>query len=60
MQENGKVIYFGDTFVTTFSGNPAPTPRYDYNRILYRIDLSDPRLALPDPPLGLTNTQPAP
>jgi hypothetical protein len=60
MQKGGQIIYFEGTFVTTFSGNPAPTPRYDYNQILYRIDLADPRLALPDPPPRLTDTQPAP
>jgi hypothetical protein len=58
MQENGKIIFFEGTFVTTFSGNPAPTPRYDYNQILYRIDLSDPRLVFPEPPRGLSDTQP--
>ncbi len=58
MQENGKIIYFEGTFVTTFSGNPVPTPRYDYNQILYRVDLSDQRLAFPEPPPGLTDTQP--
>mgnify|MGYP000007466878 CR=1 FL=1 len=28
-----------------FSGNPRKTPRYDYNQILYRLDLDDPKLA---------------
>ena len=60
MQENGKLVYFEGTFVTTFSGNPAPTPRYDYNQILYRLDVSDPNLNLPDPPPGLTKTDPLP
>src|SRR5262249_24050027 len=32
---------------TTFSGNSDPTPRYDYNQVMYQLDLSDPRLALP-------------
>lgn len=40
-------LYFEGTYTTLFSGNPDPTPRYDYNQILYRLDLSDPRLALP-------------
>lgn len=59
MQEGGRIIYFEGTFVTTFSGNPAPTPRYDYNQIMYRIDLSDPRMVLPEPPAGLSKTQPS-
>src|SRR5207244_290500 len=24
-----------------------PTPRYDYNQVMYQLDLADPRLALP-------------
>ena len=43
-QEGGRKIYFEGTYVTTFSGNQHPTPRYDYNQLLYRLDLADPRL----------------
>ncbi len=46
-QEGGRIIYFEGTYTTTFSGNPDPTPRYDYNQVMYRLDLSDPRLQLP-------------
>ena len=47
-QEGGKVIYFEGTYVTTFSRDDREaTPRYDYNQIMYRLDLSDARLALP-------------
>jgi hypothetical protein len=46
-QEGGRVIYFEGTYTSTFSGNKNPTPRYDYNQIMYRLDLSDPRLAKP-------------
>ncbi|MDF1741074.1 MAG: hypothetical protein P1U86_18065 [Verrucomicrobiales bacterium] len=42
--EGGKVIYFEGTYTTTFSNAPVPTPRYDYNQILYRLDLGDERL----------------
>ena len=48
-RENGRVIYFEGTYTTTFSGNPNPTPRYDYNQILYKLDLGDPRINLPVP-----------
>jgi hypothetical protein len=58
MRHGGRFIYFEGTFVNTFSSNPHPTPRYDYNQIMYRIDLADPRLALPEPPPGLTDTKP--
>ncbi|MBC8108964.1 MAG: hypothetical protein H7Z14_20430 [Anaerolineae bacterium] len=43
-QENGKLIYFEGTYATTFSGTEIATPRYEYNQIMYRLDLSDPRL----------------
>ena len=45
----GRVIYFEGTYANTFSGNPDRTPRYDYNQIMYRLDLADPRLILPVP-----------
>jgi hypothetical protein len=44
-QEGGRIIYFEGTYAETFSGNPCKTPRYDYNQVMYRLDLSDPRLA---------------
>lgn len=43
-QDGGKVIYFEGTYTNTFSGNLTLTPRYDYNQLMYRLDLSDPRL----------------
>ena len=42
--ENGRIIYFEGTYTAEFSGNTHLTPRYNYNQILYRLDLSDPRL----------------
>lgn len=58
MQEGGRVVYFSGTFTNTFSGNPWPTPYYDYNNIMYRLDLDDPRLGLPQPPPGLWPVEP--
>lgn len=44
--EDGRIIYFEGTYTTSFSGNPAPpTPRYEYNQVMYRLDLDDPRLS---------------
>lgn len=43
-QRGGQKIYFEGTYTHTFSGNPDPTPRYDYNQIMYMLDLSDRRL----------------
>ena len=45
-QQGGRIIYFQGTYSNTFSGNSDPTPRYDYNQIMYRLDLSDRRLHL--------------
>ncbi len=45
-QVGGRLIYFEGTYSNEFSG-PVATPRYQYNQIMYRLDLSDPRLRLP-------------
>ncbi|MHC4094726.1 MAG: hypothetical protein ACYSU3_01585 [Planctomycetota bacterium] len=47
-QDSGRVLFFEGTYSHTFSG-PAETatPRYDYNQIMYRLNVDDPRLALP-------------
>lgn len=46
-QQGGRVIYLEGSYVNTFSGNPHPTPYYEYNQIMYRLDLADSRLKLP-------------
>ncbi len=43
-QDGGRLIYFEGTYANTFSGNPVMTPRYDYNQLMYRLDLSHPGL----------------
>jgi len=46
-QDGGRVIYFEGTYTAAFSRSEkdeGPTPRYDYNQVMYRLDLSDPRL----------------
>jgi hypothetical protein len=48
-KDNGRVIFFEGTYSTLISGNTHPTPRYDYNQLMYRLDLADPRLKLPAP-----------
>ena len=45
-QDGGRVIYFEGTYTAAFSRSRQRTPRYDYNQIMYRLDLSDPRLDL--------------
>jgi len=39
-QDGGRIIYFEGTYTGTFSRNEDFTPRYDYNQIMYRLDLS--------------------
>jgi len=43
-EAGGRLIYFEGTYTSTFSSARSRTPRYDYNQILYRLDLADPRL----------------
>lgn len=40
---NGRTIYFEGTYCNTFTNSPA-TQRYNYNQMLYRLDLDDERL----------------
>ena len=43
-QQGGRVIYFEGTYTDAFSGAKEKTPRYNYNQIMYRLRLDDPRL----------------
>ncbi len=44
-QEGGRYVYFEGTYATTFSrDDQQATPRYNYNQIMYRLDLADERL----------------
>ncbi len=42
---NTPLLLFEGTYTVQFADKPAPTPRYDYNQVLYRLDLDDPALA---------------
>lgn len=53
--DGGRQIYFEGTYTDTFSGAPVPTPRYNYNQIMYRLSLDDARLFLPVPVYALPN-----
>ncbi len=53
-QDGGRIIYFEGTYTAAWSGNPEKTPRYDYNQIMYRLKLDDPRLVLPAPVYRVT------
>lgn len=43
-REGGRKVYFEGSYTHTFSGNKVATPRYDYNQIMYELDLADERL----------------
>jgi hypothetical protein len=43
-QEGGRVIYLEGTYTAAFSDARQKTPRYDYNQMMYRLRLDDPRL----------------
>jgi hypothetical protein len=45
-REGGKLIHFEGTYTSDFSGNSHKTPRYDYNQMLYRLDLDAKELKL--------------
>jgi hypothetical protein len=39
--EGSPSLFFEGTYTMQFANKPTPTPRYDYNQILYRLDLDD-------------------
>lgn len=39
------ILIFEGTFTAEFADHAHPTPRYNYNQMLYRLDLNDPKLA---------------
>ena len=41
-RDDSPIIHFEGTYTVTFSGNKQPTPRWDYNQVLYQLDLSLP------------------
>lgn len=45
-KEDGRYIYFEGTYTSMYTDN-VPTPRYDYNQMMYKLDLADPQLDLP-------------
>lgn len=39
--DGSPILFFEGTYTHTFSKTQQPTPRHDYNQILYRLDLND-------------------
>lgn len=44
-RDGGRVIYFEGTYTRTFSSTADPVPRYEYNQLMYRLDLAAMRLS---------------
>lgn len=42
--EGSPILLFEGTYTAEFADRPEPTPRYNYNQMLYRLDLDDPAL----------------
>jgi hypothetical protein len=43
-RDGGRTIYFEGTYTTAFTDVEIPTPRYNYNQVMYKLRLDDPRL----------------
>ena len=43
--DDASFIVFEGTYTAEFADHAQPTPRYNYNQVLYRLDLDDPKLA---------------
>ena len=43
-RNGGRTVHFEGTYTNDFSGNEHKTARYNYNQVLYRLDLDDDRL----------------
>jgi len=56
-KDGGRVIFFEGTYTREFSGAQVSTPRYNYNQIMYKLELDDPRLQLPVPIYRVEDTR---
>ena len=43
-QDGGRILYFEGTYTDAFTAAKEKTPRYNYNQIMYRLQLDDPAL----------------
>jgi hypothetical protein len=53
-KSNGREIFFESTYTTFFSAAPAETPWYNYNQIMYKLDLDTPAIVMPVPVYDLS------
>jgi hypothetical protein len=56
--DGGRTMYLEGTHTSSFDAPPVITPRYNYNQIMYRLNVDDTRLALPVPVYELTASLP--
>ncbi|WP_223285096.1 hypothetical protein [Paenibacillus sp. PL91] len=47
-KDRGRYIYLEATYTNTYTDN-EPTPRYNYNQMMYKLDLANPDLGLTPP-----------
>lgn len=55
--DRGPYLYVEGTYTATYTG-ATPTPRYNYNQVMYRVDLDDARLVMPVPVYDLGGATP--
>lgn len=48
-KENGRVVFLEGTYTEWLSNTDIPTPTYNYNQDMYKLELDDPRIFLPVP-----------
>jgi hypothetical protein len=48
-KDNGATVFVEGTYTSFFTRDGYKTPRADYNQVMYSLDISDPRLLLPEP-----------
>jgi hypothetical protein len=49
-KDGGRIIYFEGTYTASFSGGEGQqTPGYNYNQMMYKLDLDDARVFMPVP-----------
>lgn len=51
-QHGGRRVFFEATYCNTFSSSRVPTPRYNYNQLMYSLNLASAKLLLPIPIYG--------
>ena len=57
--DDGRTVYFEATYTDAFTSPKAtPTPRYNYNQMMYRVDTDVAALAMPVPVYDLGTTLP--